>query len=168
MIRWIGPRGLLVACGALAAAAAAQAEPLSKEACAAVEAEHAKLAAAGMPELVKKGPAWAKANLGAAQIKDVARYIELEGDLLFRCGHDKLRRGIDPAADGAEAAAPPPRPQRKPGGGTAAKRQEAGQPAADGKAAAQPKPKPKPKPTPKPKAQVDDAYRPPQQAPASQ
>lgn len=152
------------------------AEPMAKEACDAAEAERATLIAAGVPETVKKGPGWAKANLGPAKFKDVERYIALQEQLLFKCGHAKLRTlpipDGDEAGDGlvapkdaaAEKAETPPVPKRKP----AAKKPEpraseaaaaANQPSEPQKPAAKPRAKPKPKP--------DDAYKPPQKPDAA-
>ncbi len=140
------------------------AEPLSKDACDAVEAEHAILVLAGLPEIVKKGPAWAKVNLDPARMNEVARYIEVKEQLLFRCGHDK-KRAAATAAGGQDAAGDrdreraPPLPQRKP----APKKAVA--PPRD-KAAAAPHETRAPQPAAKPKPKVDDAYRPPPKAPA--
>lgn len=151
-------------------AAAAQAQTLGKEACDAADAERAQLLAGGVQETVKKGPGWAKANLPQQKIKEVARYIALQEDLLFKCGQAKLR--TLPAGDGedggdspgaakearagaAETPGPPKRkpPERKAAAARAEAGPAAGDPAPAPKVAAKPRPKPKPK--------VDDAFRPP-------
>lgn len=144
-------------------AAQARAEPMPKEACEAVGVEHAKLTEAGLPELVKKGPVWVKANLGEARMLEVARYIRLHEELMFQCGFDKLRALPGTEADEAStgqtaAAAPPPLPQRKPP--VPENFQSRPIPAAaSARAPGAASPRPLPKSRPKPK--VDDAYRPP-------
>lgn len=154
----------------LVAVAAARAEPLPKEACEAVVNEHTKLTEAGLPDLVKKGPAWVKANLGDARSQEVARYIRLHEDLLFRCGYDKLKAlpgaDNDDAADDKTAAhTPPPLPTRKPPTPEHFKRPPT--PASVSAAAGGGGP-PRPHPKPRRKPKIDDAYRPPPKAPAPQ
>ena len=164
--RWIG---LVVALGGgLVPAIEVRSEPLAPEACTAIEAEHAALATAGLPEIVEKGPAWARANLPAEKLKDVKRFIDLREQLLFRCGHDK-KRATPATADGedgavgaaAKAEKPPPLPRRKP---DVRDVKRAAAPAVPTGAGERPRPAPKPRPKPKPK--IDDAYRPPPKAPA--
>ena len=152
------------------ATAAAYADSLPEEACEAVGAEHAKLTEAGLPDLVKKGPEWVKANLGEQRMEEVARYIRLREDLLFKCGHDKLLafrglEGEDAADSRTSAADAPPLPQRKPPVPESFKSRAI--PAAAGIAdhgAAPARVRPKPRRKPK----VDDAYRPPPKAAAPQ
>lgn len=149
----------------------ARAETLPKEACDAAEAERAQLTSAGVPETVKKGPAWAKANLGRDKLKEVERYIALQEQLLFKCGQAKLRtlpqvegeEGAEPQPAATDSAAPAPAappPKSKPAPKKAPAKSEAsatsaaaGQPVEPAKPASKPRPKPKPK--------VDDAYKPP-------
>jgi hypothetical protein len=148
---------------AFAAVPSAYGEPLPKETCDAVGAEHAKLSEAGVPDLVKKGPDWVKANLGDAGLRNVARYISLHEDLLFKCGYDKLKTlpGADTdetSDDKTEADEPPPLPLRKPSVPKAFKaraKSAAVETSATVEAAERPKPKPRRK------IKVDDAYRPP-------
>jgi hypothetical protein len=143
------------------------AEPLAREACDVLKAEHAQLEAAGLPETLKKGAAWGKVNLSREKLKEVERFIGLEEQLLFRCGL-ALQRGLN-VPDGEEAdqagaakdaakdaaadapplpkAKPPPRTKPKVATGSEA------EPSAPSKEAPKPKAKAKPK--------VDDAYRPP-------
>lgn len=152
------------------ASATLRAEPMAKDACDAAEAERATLVAGGVPEALKKGPAWAKANLAAAKIKDVERYIALQEQLLFKCGHAKLRTLPTPDADEEgqvapkEAAAdkieaPPAVAKRKPAAKNVTPRTTAVG-AADAAKAEPTKSEPKPRAKPKPKA--NDAYKPPQ------
>ncbi len=148
-----------------------RAEPLAKEACDAIGAEHAVLVAAGIPETLKKGAVWGRANLSAAKLKEVERYIGLEEQLQFRCGLARLR--VLPGGEGEETG-DPDKASDKPAAETVAP------PAAIAPRPA-PKPKPKPKaiakdaapasepvaaqsiptPKPKPKPRADDAFRPP-------
>jgi hypothetical protein len=148
------------------------AAPLSPEACAAIEIEHAALAATGLPEIVKGGPD-SRPETGA-KAKEVARYIHLREQFLFRCGHDKKRatpaavEGEGAGAAGAEKAAPaaPPPPKRKPARPAPAPAQAAkpatGAAAKAAKAGTTPAPA---KPAQKPKPKPDDAYRPPPKEP---
>jgi hypothetical protein len=149
------------------------AAPLSPEACAAVETEHAALAASGIPEIVKSGPAGGGDPLTSAKAKEVARYIHLREQFLFRCGHDKKRptpaavEGEGADAPGAEKAAStaPPSPKRKPAPArpaAQAAKPAAGAPAKAEKAGTPPAPA---KPAQKPKAKPDDAFRPPPKEP---
>lgn len=171
--------GFVVLAGVAPPLAAA---PLSPETCEALKGEHATLLQAGAHEAVKKGPQWAKANLATAKVKEAERFIELQEQLLFRCGLAKLRdlpvieaeetsdppAASEPAAKeaaGATAApAPaPPVPARKaPTKGKA----NAAANTTPQTAGEEPEAKPKPKTTAraKPKPKVDDAYRPPAKA----
>lgn len=162
---------LLVAVGAaLQSGSPGAAAPLSSEACAAVETEHAALAATGLPETVKSGPAGGGDSFSSAKAKEVARYIHLREQLLFRCGHDKKR--ATPAAvegegvvdAGAEKAAPPPR-KKKPAPArrepVQAGKSATGTPEKAAKAAKAPTAPAPAKAAQKPKPKPDDAYRPP-------
>jgi hypothetical protein len=167
-----------VTCGVVSGAVA---EPMAKEACDAAEAERSALLAGGIQETVKKGPAWAKANLPPQKLKDVERYIALQEQLLFKCGQAKLRTlplndgedGEGPgtakeAAPGDEAKKPPtPKPKPKPAPRKAAAPKAEASSAPGSAVAADPATTPKaaPKPRPKPKPKVDDAYRPPKPIP---
>jgi hypothetical protein len=140
-------------------------EPLTKEACDTVKSEQDTLAAAGVKEDFAKGPEWAKANLPRERLQQIRRYIELEEQLLFRCGLARLRF-TPPAGDeeahageaaGASAgrkveptAAPKPFPPASAKKAAPTPRQPSASEPATGV---------KPKPRPKPK--IDDAYRPP-------
>lgn len=165
----------LVGAALLALAGPAAAEPLAKEACDGLKAEQDALVAAGIKDDLARGPAWGRTNLKPDRLVQVARYIDLEEQLLFRCGLARIRY------------APPPEPER-----TAAPEPEK----APAKAKAKPRPKPKPKAAAdpaaaasngkdeappskragaqlvpaktvqaKPKPKADDAYRPPAPAP---
>jgi hypothetical protein len=153
-------------------AVAAVAEPLPKEECEKLKAEQADSERAGLRDIVQKGPAWGKINLGADKLKAVERYISVEEMLSFRCGLAKARLTL-PFADEdhppgspeeQKEGAPPPaaKPKPKPKAPVAAK------PAPK---AVVPKVEPAPvkpsqpatsRPPAKPKPKVEDAYRPPQ------
>lgn len=153
----------------------AVAEPLPKEYCDKLLTEQADLEKAGLKDAYLKGPAWAKANLGADQLKRVERFIAVEELLSFRCGLAKARLTL-PFADEDHPPSPPEESKDD-----------------DSPSAAKPKPKPKAKAEPpakapraapksvsspespakqpvaaqapaKPKPKVDDAYRPPKPA----
>ncbi|MBS0244889.1 MAG: hypothetical protein JSS20_22180 [Proteobacteria bacterium] len=149
------------------------AEPLAPEQCERLKAEQQALVEAKIPDIVRQGPAWAKANAGPDKVKAAQRYIELQEQLLFRCGLAKLKplpagagdeygdggsvpasQRSEPPAETAPKAAP-----KKTAPKAAAKREASSdEPPAPAKAA----PKPQAKPKAKPKA--DDAYRPPAKA----
>lgn len=151
---------------------AAQAVPLPPEDCEKLTQEHGALAVATIKERMAQGPAWGKANLSSSQLKEIERYIQLEEQLLFRCGQAKARSALPVAEE--DAVAPPPKPAEN-GAGKAATAASGDAPApapkpkAAKKAAAKPAveatPSPDPavpakQPRPKPKAKVDDAFRP--------
>ena len=164
--------GAVALVAGLALTAQGRADPLPKEACEAVGLEHAKLTEAGLPELVKKGPDWVKANLGEARMQEVARYIKVHEELLFRCGFDKAKAlpgtGGDETSDERTAAvAAPPLPQRKPAVPESFRARPI--PAAAGsKAQAATAARSQSKPQPKRRPKADDAYRPPAKAPATE
>lgn len=148
---------------------AVAAPPLGKEACEAAKTEHAALEAAGARDTLKKGAAWGKANLSAAKMKDIERFIGLEEQILFRCGLARLR--VLPGGDGEEntdtdktvpSATPesPPVAKVKP----KAKPKVAG-PKEPSPVAEVVEVPPKAKAKPKPKPKVDDAYKPPVPSP---
>lgn len=63
----------------------ASADQLGKDACAALKAEAATLDATGLKDEMEKGPDWAKANMAPDRLSQVARYIEIEEQISFRC-----------------------------------------------------------------------------------
>lgn len=68
--------------GGAGLAAAAQ---LDKEACNALRSEEAVLVTSGIKSDMDKGPEWGKTNLTPERLQQVARFIELEEQLSFRC-----------------------------------------------------------------------------------
>lgn len=90
------------------------AEPMDKATCAAMSAEYQGLIAAGLKADLEKGPEWGKANLNEERLKLIARLIEVEETLAFRCRTLAIpvkRReavsGLDPAATGELDTASP-------------------------------------------------------------
>lgn len=160
-----------IACLVLLSAAQAIATPLDQAACDKAKADQAELA--DVPRLMERGAEWARTNAKPEQLKRVARWIELEERLQFRCGLIRLTPGAERAAAEAQALEAQPPPAAKPGeanatqpaAGTAIsgpaqtpagtpQAGSAGAPAAE--EAPKPKAKPKPKPKPKPK-QVEES-----------
>mgnify|MGYP000691631902 CR=1 FL=1 len=59
------------------------AEPLPADVCEQLKSERQVLIEAGVPDVVKNGPTWAKANAGPDKVKAARRYIELQEQLLL-------------------------------------------------------------------------------------
>lgn len=149
----------------------ASAAPAAPEECERARSEQTALSSTGAADDLAKGAEWARTNLAPERLKRVARWIELEEVLLFRCPRPKPLGG--PESGGPDTASR----TDEDASGSAAKPPAAGQKPAEPKAKATPKPKPKPKPAdttgegapapvkPKPivkkMPKVDDAYRPP-------
>lgn len=101
------------------------------------KARYDQLELSDVPKLMARGASWAKDNATAAQMKRVARWIELEEAIQFRCGQVRMTPGTERAAAAAEALeAPPPAVVAPAPSG-------AGEPA---EVSVKPKTKPKPKP----------------------
>ena len=148
-------------------AASSLAEPMAKDACDGVKAEQDGLVAGGVRDDMAKGADWAKANLGHDRLQRIQRYIELDEQLLFRCGHAKVRF-VPPPEE--EAPAEPPKPAEKPKAKPKPKPEAKAKPDAKGPAAEPAKAQAAPSEKagavvapvkPKPKNKTDDAYRPP-------
>lgn len=92
-----------------AVARAAFAVPLDPAQCDKARAEQTELLA-DVPRLMERGANWAKQNASPEQLRRVARWIELEEQLQFRCGQVKLSAGASAAAAAAEALEAPPPP----------------------------------------------------------
>ena len=71
-------------------AVTARAEPLSAQACLALELEREALNELGAQKLMARGPDWAKRNLIPPERELVKRYLSLQGELKFRCGKSVL------------------------------------------------------------------------------
>jgi hypothetical protein len=68
----------------------ARASPLDADACTKLLEEHGQLEQAGVEADMAKGPEWAKANLVPDKLARIRRFIEIEGQLLFRCRQKSL------------------------------------------------------------------------------
>ncbi len=95
----------------------AAATPLDEESCKKLQTERQGLAVLGVDKNLEKGADWAKANLKAADISLVKRYLELYEQLKFRC--EKVIALIEPdepddeGEDGVAKKDGPPAPERK-------------------------------------------------------
>ncbi len=87
---------------------AAVAAPLDAAACDAASAEQSQLS--DIPAVLERGPVWAKSNVGPATLKRVARWIELQEQLSFRCGRGRVTAEAQRAAAAAELIENPPQP----------------------------------------------------------
>jgi hypothetical protein len=132
----------------------ARAAPLDADTCGKLLEEHGQLEQAGVEADMAKGPEWAKANLIPEKVERIRRFIEVEGQLLFRCRQKSLvnlpqETENGPAGDGkdrdkkAESPRVPPDAGRKTKAPTAASKKKSTQPAK--KTAVQPAAKPAPK-----------------------
>ena len=86
---------------------------LDKESCTKLKSEQAQLEKDGARGSLGKGPDWGKANLGPEKLDQVRRLIEVDEQLLFRCGGRPLVvLPSDPDAAPGEGAAE--KPERSP------------------------------------------------------
>lgn len=124
-----GVVGFAIVSGGFAAVAA----PLEKDACDRLKEEQASVATATLRANFSKGPIWAKANLPEPQLTQIARMIELDEQLAFRCPHQRLPpqrgEGAEQPESSAIAAARGPAPSAAP----AKPRRAAARPAASAK-----------------------------------
>lgn len=149
----------------LALGSPAGAAPLDDAACERLKLEQAALLLSGARENMAQGPDWAKANLTASKLKDIARLIEVDEQLLFRCpqpkpaveaANGKTEDDDAPGTKAKEAAAPKAKANEK----TSA-RPAAAVPAPVRKPVPPPKKKPNDAYVPPPKPKLNDAYVPP-------
>lgn len=103
--------------GALAAPMEGAADPLDKEACGKLQSEKQALVVLGVDKEFAKGPEWAKANLGQAELNLLKRYLTIDEQLKFRCGMAMVNLTIPPDEDGPDEVAAPtarvPLPERR-------------------------------------------------------
>jgi len=119
MLRPLGRTGSVVlSCLVMALlAGSAAATPLDEESCKKLQTERQGLAVLGVDKNLEKGADWAKANLKAADMNLVKRYLELYEQLQFRC--EKVIALIEPdepddeGEDGVAKKDGPPAPERK-------------------------------------------------------
>lgn len=154
MIRALRP--LVLAIGIISGLlSSADALPMAPEACERAKAEQSSLETSGVTRDMAQGPDWARANLPVDRLQRVARWIELQEQILFRC--PRPAPPPEPATATAPATGENPgkikREQRsKPKPATLSETGDASE--------AEPKPaNPKPKPAPAKKPKADDAYR---------
>jgi hypothetical protein len=76
---------MLVA-AALLLVTAARSSPLDKDGCARLKVEQGELERAGTRASMSRGPLWAKTNLEPARLEQIKRLLEIDEQLLFRCG----------------------------------------------------------------------------------
>jgi hypothetical protein len=119
-------RGLAALAAVLLLLPAARSSPLDKEGCAQLKVEQGELERAGTRASMGRGPQWAKTNLEPAKLEQIKRLLEVDEQLLFRCGGRSLVNlpkdpDPDPAArePGHKAAKAPqapkvPKAQRQP------------------------------------------------------
>lgn len=155
--RRIAALGALLAALLAAAPLAGRAEPLAKETCDLLAAEHAQLVAAGVKEWMAGGAAAARAKLSPAQLDQIRRWIDVDEQLAFRCGlfrtRSALPRDIEDAPPEAEKKKEPEAPKAKP------RPRPKAQPAAADPSATPDGSEAKPKPAARKKpAKADDAY----------
>jgi hypothetical protein len=166
---WIFAAAVALPCGPVAAA------PIDAEHCASLKAEQSQLEQAGVRDDMQKGADWGKAHLSPAKLQDVKHLIEVDEQVLFRCGSKSLvtlpaeEPEPAPATDAQPAAEAKAEPKAKAPAASAKKAHSAAIPKATapakpakssreagaGAKAAPSKPK------------VDDAYRPPPAPPGA-
>src|SRR5262245_19605050 len=76
----------VVLAAVLLPAPAGRAAQLDQESCNKLKGEQVQLEKEGARSNLGKGPDWAKANLAPEKIEHVRRLIEVDEQLLFRCG----------------------------------------------------------------------------------
>lgn len=87
------------------------AAPLDTAACEAASSEQQHLA--DVPPVLERGADWGKSNLSPQMLQRVARWIELQEQLWFRCGRPHVTSEAQRAAAAAELMEnPPPTPPK--------------------------------------------------------
>ena len=102
----------------------AAADVLDKATCDGLKDEQTKLSAAGVTDAMHRGPEWAKANLPEEKLKMVARWIDIEEQINFRCRRGKMTAAAARAGAAAEEIENPRPPVTAPA--TTAAKPEAG------------------------------------------
>lgn len=109
----------------------ANAAPLDAAACDAATVEQSQLS--DVPAIIERGAEWAKTNAPPQTLQRVARWIELQEQLSFRCGRGRVTAEAQRAAAAAELIEnpppPPPAPAAAPSGDKPAVAKEAAAPA---------------------------------------
>lgn len=140
----------------------AAAVPMAPEDCVRARSEQFILEGSGVPADMSRGAEWARANLEPERLKRIARWIELQERILFRCPRPKPPPQPESAdntqpRDGDGSATGPKKPQKP----KAAKKQPSAPQSDTGDGAAVPAAAAKTKPAPQKKPRAEDAYRPP-------
>ena len=147
------------------------AAPLTNAECAQLKDEQLKLGALGIRAAMLRGPDWAKANADPAMLKNIARLIEVEEGISFRCPLPKPvadTKADDSAAAPAAKKSAPKAAAKSDSDDVPAKAAPKAPPKAQSKSSESKSTQPKAA-TPKaaqPKPKVNDAYVPPPKAPA--
>lgn len=100
----------------------AEAAPLDEAACSGIKTERDGLIAKGLEADIARGAEWGKVNLPPDRLKEIARLIDLNEQLTFRCGQltvtrpdgKPLLKKETPPPQPAAAAAAPGDPEAKP------------------------------------------------------
>lgn len=87
------------------------ATPLDIAACDAAVAEQGQMG--DVAALIERGPDWGKANASPQALKRVARWIELQEALTFRCGRGRVTAEAQRAAAAADLIENPPPPPKE-------------------------------------------------------
>lgn len=141
---------LLSFVAAFAPLPSAWALPLAPEACERARNEQTELSSKGVAVDVAKGGEWGRANLDGTRLAQVARWIELEEQILFRCPRPPIEAKADPGSDETKTKATDGAAKPKSNASEKSSRKQAEE--------KKPAPAAKAKPKPKPR---DDAYIPP-------
>lgn len=128
----------------LPVAAHATKPKLDKDTCTQLRLEQTKSLKSGIVNDISKGPEWAKTNLSADRVREIARYIKLDEEVRFGCRDAKLSADAEKASKAAarielnsdaDPIAPVVKDPAKPGAKDA---KDHGKPAADTKPAQKP------------------------------
>lgn len=120
----------------LPVAAHATKPKLDKDTCTQLRLEQTKSLKSGIASDISKGPEWAKTNLSADRVQEIARYIKLDEEVRFGCRDAKLSADAEKASKAAarielnsdaDPIAPVVKDPAKPGA------KDHGKPAADAK-----------------------------------
>lgn len=151
----------VVFCGLSCLAAPAWALPMAPEDCDRARSEQTSLETAGVKSDMAQGAAWAQTHLQPDRLKRIARWIELEEQIQFRCPRPKPPPATVAQPDGGEPVPKnsnkpqKPKTAQKPKPQSASAESESGDGTGDAAKSAKPKPPAQKKP------RTDDAYRPP-------
>lgn len=92
---------VLLAVWLLPVAAHATKPKLDKGTCTQLRLEQTKSLKSGIANDISKGPEWAKTNLSADRVREIARYIKLDEEVRFGCRDAKLSADAEKASKAA-------------------------------------------------------------------